>query len=507
MGRNIFNSASVKPLALALTLFSFNMYTSSCIDQSIPVNINRHSLDASVFPNPLTQATGSGDPVFSPTSDEESNDEGALVAAFVVTFDATKGNTLDWVDGVRAEDLDGLEYKAIASGLHLLYDDYIYFKINDYYGLALYNRLTIDSSAERNARMRSVGFLSYSVNALTAHFDFLRGFAAFSNKNPSPDHYKQLSSRLAEYRVNGSMSKGKRKKRKSFDVVNRMTRRSSAEERDAAAAGSLGVGAYSGSLSHFFKFYGPAVFQIWKALLLHKRILFFTPVPVGEVCDRVASACMLLRNTRGSQTDPNVLFYVNVFDIDKLKKLKTYVACTTEKIFIEKKHLYDVFVDNQNVTFGEEYKQILKKTAGDEKKYKDWSALISKLEINKYDFDPLKPTVDPLSPKTPVDSSLAVPVEIKADTTTLVAPEVGARHVSVAESDKAALEEAYIKEVKKLNNILFDELRLASQEGRTVHSRDMPAYGLDPSDKEFFKAMISTYEMKVTVKSLLCGCC
>lgn len=96
-----------------------------------------------------------------------------------------------------------------------------------------------------------------------------------------------------------------------------------------------GIGVRSGSISHFFKFFGPSVFQIWKALLLHKRVLFYTPVPVGEVCDRIASACMLLYLTSrhfSSLSDPNVLFYVNVFDVDKLKKMTNFIACTTEKI-------------------------------------------------------------------------------------------------------------------------------------------------------------------------------
>lgn len=43
-------------------------------------------------------------------------------------------------------------------------------------------------------------------------------------------------------------------------------------------------------------------------------------------------------------------FYVNVADIDSLENEVSYIACTTEKIFETKTHLYDIYVDNQNVT-------------------------------------------------------------------------------------------------------------------------------------------------------------
>ena len=50
------------------------------------------------------------------------------------------------------------------------------------------------------------------------------------------------------------------------------------------------------------------------------------------------------------ETDCNPQFYVNVADIEQLQSLDYYIACTTEKIFQSKTQLYDVFVDNQNVT-------------------------------------------------------------------------------------------------------------------------------------------------------------
>ena len=40
---------------------------------------------------------------------------------------------------------------------------------------------------------------------------------------------------------------------------------------------------------------------------------------------------------------------MNVADIDSLSSLDSYVACTTEKIFLSKKHLYDIFVEGDEI--------------------------------------------------------------------------------------------------------------------------------------------------------------
>jgi hypothetical protein len=45
------------------------------------------------------------------------------------------------------------------------------------------------------------------------------------------------------------------------------------------------------------------------------------------------------------------------------------VACTTEKIFIEKPQLYDVFVDNQNVCVSRTHQAALRLTRGDNQRF------------------------------------------------------------------------------------------------------------------------------------------
>lgn len=89
-------------------------------------------------------------------------------------------------------------------------------------------------------------------------------------------------------------------------------------------------------------------------------------------------------------------FYINVADIGALENELSYVACkllltwfawfcgllmeplsvfatagTTEKIFEEKKDLYDVYVDNQNVkTCRDGLKPLLRLSAADREKYR-----------------------------------------------------------------------------------------------------------------------------------------
>ena len=70
----------------------------------------------------------------------------------------------------------------------------------------------------------------------------------------------------------------------------------------------------------------------------------------------VYCTCLLTTHCLYSDIDTNPCpqFYVNVTDIDMLQNLDSYVACTTEKIFQSKTHLYDVFVDDDDFQYSSE---------------------------------------------------------------------------------------------------------------------------------------------------------
>ena len=70
-------------------------------------------------------------------------------------------------------------------------------------------------------------------------------------------------------------------------------------------------------------------------------------------------------------TEINPQFYVNVSDIDHLETLDHYVACTTEKIFLNKTQVFDVFVDEQNfVSSQRTLDPLLRVTSTDEESYR-----------------------------------------------------------------------------------------------------------------------------------------
>lgn len=73
-------------------------------------------------------------------------------------------------------------------------------------------------------------------------------------------------------------------------------------------------------------------------------------------------------------TEPDPQFYVNVSDISHLETLDHYIACTTEKIFECKTQLYDVYVDQQNLTTSQcSLEPLLRVTQTDEDRYKELS--------------------------------------------------------------------------------------------------------------------------------------
>lgn len=131
----------------------------------------------------------------------------------------------------------------------------------------------------------------------------------------------------------------------------------------------------AGCMSQFIKFFGEQILVLWKFALLRKRILIFSPPPVGVVCYRVYCCCCLanvsLPGLGGTVPESKPFFYVNVADIEMLETEVSYVACTTEKIFEQKRDLYDVYVDNQNVkTHHEHLQPLLKINNADKEKYR-----------------------------------------------------------------------------------------------------------------------------------------
>ncbi|XP_066218995.1 DENN domain-containing protein 11 isoform X2 [Saccopteryx leptura] len=237
-------------------------------------------------------------------------EEDQVVAVFVVTFDPRSGNMVEWCLP-QDIDLEGVEFKSMASGSHKIQSDFMH-------------------------QLETPGHYSH----LAAFYEDKKGVlhAGPGRGGSLPPVYWLPSIHRYMYP-------------------------------------EMKITHPAGCMSQFIKFFGEQILILWKFALLRKRILIFSPPPVGVVCYRVYCCCCLanvsLPGIGGTVPESKPFFYVNVADIESLEVEVSYVACTTEKIFEEKRELYDVYVDNQNVkTHHDHLQPLLKINSADREKYR-----------------------------------------------------------------------------------------------------------------------------------------
>uniref|UniRef100_A0A8C5R9J6 DENN domain-containing protein 11 n=1 Tax=Laticauda laticaudata TaxID=8630 RepID=A0A8C5R9J6_LATLA len=287
-------------------------------------------------------------------------EEDQIVAVFVVTFDPRTGNMVEWCLP-QDIDLEGVEFKSMASGSHKIQSDFIYFRKGLCFGLACFANMPVDSELERGARMKSVGILSPSYTLLYRYMHFLEN--QVRHQLEMPGHYSHLEAFYDDKK--GVFPAGTLVSQQPIHWLPSIHKYMYPEMKITHPAGCM---------SQFIKFFGEQILTLWKFALLRKRILIFSPPPVGVVCYRVYCCCCLanvsLPGIGGTVPESKPFFYVNVADIEMLETEIAYVACTTEKIFEEKQDLYDVYVDNQNVkTHHEHLQPLLKINSADKEKY------------------------------------------------------------------------------------------------------------------------------------------
>ncbi|XP_013392834.1 protein LCHN [Lingula anatina] len=279
----------------------------------------------------------------SPTNSEQNLTEvDHIVSVFVVAFDTKAGNVIEWCLP-QEMDLEGVEFKSMPSGSHHLLKDFVYFRKAEFYGLACFENMPVESQIERGARMKSVGILSTSYTLLYRHMQLLE--TQVRHQLETPGRYSQLEAFYEDKKavLPPSGSAG--------SLRNLTSTPASTPSSDILP--ELKITHPAGCFSQFIKFFGEQIFVLWKFALLQKRIIFFSPPPIGVVCYRVYCACCLANHSsdlRISSHEVEPYFYINVADIDSLESEVSFIACTTEKIFQSKTQLYDVYVDNQDVT-------------------------------------------------------------------------------------------------------------------------------------------------------------
>ncbi|XP_044919010.1 DENN domain-containing protein 11 isoform X1 [Mustela putorius furo] len=290
-------------------------------------------------------------------------EEDQVVAVFVVTFDPRSGNMVEWCLP-QDIDLEGVEFKSMASGSHKIQSDFIYFRKGPFFGLACFANMPVESELERGARMKSVGILSPSYTLLYRYMHFLEN--QVRHQLETPGHYSHLAAFYEDKKGVLHAGPGRGGSLPPVYWLPSIHRYMYPEMKITHPAGCM---------SQFIKFFGEQILILWKFALLRKRILIFSPPPVGVVCYRVYCCCCLanvsLPGIGGTIPESKPFFYVNVADIESLEVEVSYVACTTEKIFEEKRELYDVYVDNQNVkTHHDHLQPLLKINSADREKYR-----------------------------------------------------------------------------------------------------------------------------------------
>jgi len=236
------------------------------------------------------------------------------------------------------------------------------------YGLSCFENMPVESELERGARMKSVGILSASYLSLYCHTEFLVDQVRYLLRNPGS--YQDLQEFYTKWKaiLPAGMSSGDLTcipKHLCPKVVHP-----------------------AGCFSQFVNFFGDQIFLLWKCVLLKKRILFYSPPPIGVVCFRVYFTNCLAFHNAPEIVDKIVhpLFYVSVGDIDFLEDQISYVACTTDKILEAKPQLYDVYVDNQNVKCDvNNFHKLLSLTPSDRDKLRRLTENLKQLSKNQID--------------------------------------------------------------------------------------------------------------------------
>jgi len=306
-----------------------------------------------------------------------------VTAVFVAKFDAKAGNIIEWSYPINLESSEFLAFKALPSGAHKVDSDFIYFKYNNLYGLGCYARLRVENEVERGARMKTVAILAPNYSTLFKHMQFLEHQVLSQLRNPLD--YDALQEFLHDHQTSVYVN-----------PINIKSTEPSAFNYQSLNMSPMTITHPAGCFSQFINFFGPSVFVLWKLVMLRKRILFFSPPPIGVVCYRVYCACCLGKITvdsLNSNVNNSILkiekikpfFYINVADIESISQQETYIACTTEKVFEEKNVLYDVYVNNQRVTSANQHLNscLMKINKSDIEKYNNLIKFKSDLKFQR----------------------------------------------------------------------------------------------------------------------------
>lgn len=109
------------------------------------------------------------------------------------------------------------------------------------------------------------------------------------------------------------------------------------------------------ALPELLSTFGPLIFPLFKAALLHKRILILGEAPVEQACNHVYNISILSSISKSvgahipcydpSKSRLRSLFNIGISDISTLEAMETpWIACTTDDVLCSKPSLFDMLV-------------------------------------------------------------------------------------------------------------------------------------------------------------------
>eukprot|EP00300_Choanocystis_sp_HF-7_P013049 c18138_g1_i3.p1 GENE.c18138_g1_i3~~c18138_g1_i3.p1 ORF type:complete len:150 (-),score=25.43 c18138_g1_i3:198-647(-) len=149
------------------------------------------------------------------------------------------------------------------------------------------------------------------------------------------------------------------------------------------------------------------------------------------------------------------MFYVSVADMDHLSSLPSFVACTTESVFREKSHLWDIYLDGPNILIGSLRSGIptgvFRVTAADKTRHR---LLTQRMERERPDFREL----------------------------------------------------LVMRYFWSLTDQLHQQLDAVATTSGVLYTSDLAAMGLGRQDKPFLQSFIRTHRLEVVVRNRYCFC-
>jgi len=306
----------------------------------------------------------------------------APVCALVVThFHPSQGNRIEWQHPATFNST-GVEFKTMPAGAQDIEQDYVFFRHHGLYGCACFHRMWTGEKTERQVRMRSVAAFSAKLHVLRRYQAQLSQHVRRLNEIP-----EDMSPLLGILRSAAADASAEARAALGVTIaasgapLNLGADGKILDLSDSTPKMSLSARTSAGSFSNAFhtltEFLGATVLTVWKALLLRRRIMFCAPPPVGPACERALCASMLLSNSAApvqklfpDKSRPEALCYVTLGDTEMLDECQFgYVACTSEKLFEEKDHLWDVYLDASRLVIDEKDGRILQLTNRDKERF------------------------------------------------------------------------------------------------------------------------------------------